>query len=323
MSESEQSQNDEQNESESEYDDPFENDDLPLNFFLLEKNPYMIFFYNEKEIDKSNIILNVSPSIKLTFSHFNLIWPENERVIKCLYLEDAKKLKKKYQSLYLFNKEERQSSIYKVQSTNELNVDYNDYRFLSNFKSFLPNLGDFQQFFDKVYDLTQTRRQRLFLELWEKKSYLLYSLAFYKSQSNKNETIYLTLSDLPYVKEPVKQEIVKLNTVYYALNGVRFNTDNKFISTILTEDSLLSIIKYNEKDPLTNLKIEKIDPVLFVLKDSEPQQVPFVFVNPRKNLKRTRSFGGGLKLKKRLKSKSPKKINRKKSLKKKSKKMKR
>jgi hypothetical protein len=335
LSESEDSQNESelsesQNESEMSESEQSENYyDLPLNFFLFENNPYIKFFYNEVDSQRSKIVLNLSPSITYTFSIVKLGKILEGQILKSFYLENVKELKKNYERIYLDGKITTGFKNYKVNifrnkdstneivfiTTHEITEDDENYLFFPRdfkytYKSslLLPN-SDFQPFFDYLYDLTQTRRQRLFLKLNEKKSYVLYSLAFYKSQSNKNETIYLTISDLPSIKEPVKQEIVKLNTVYYALNGIRFNTDNKFISTILTEDSLLSIIEFNEKDPLTNLKIEKIDPVLFVLKVIEPQ--PVSFVNPRKNLKRSRSFGGGLKLKKRLKSKSPKKINRK------------
>jgi hypothetical protein len=306
---------------------------LPINIFLLENNPYINFVYNEKEIDKSELNLNLSPNLTLSFNDLNIFFHDNS-------LLEVFKLKEKDKNAIIINeyKTSKETKIDQNRLTNELTVSSNNYTVLSKYKSLLPNAGDFQPFFDYVYDLTQTWRQKIFLK-FSTKSYALYSLAFYKSHSNKNKTIDLTLSDLPYIKEttisdlsdikkPVKQEIVKLNTVYYALNGVRFNTDNKFISTILTEDSLLSMFElWNDEDPedpLTNLTIEKIDPVLFVLKVSEPQPVPFVVpINTIKNRKRNRSFGGGLKLKKRLKSKSPKKINRKKSLKKKSKKMKR
>jgi hypothetical protein len=296
---------------------------LPINIFLLENNPYVNFVYNEKEIDKSELNLNLSPNLTLSFNDLNIFFHDNA----LLEVFKLKEKDKNDNSIIIINdyKTSKETKIEQNRLTNELTVSSNNYTVLSKYKSLLPNAGDFQPFFDYVYDLTQTRRQRLYsqtrrqnlyLKLNERKSYVLYSLAFYKSHSNKNETIYLTISDLPSIKEPVKQEIIKLNTVYYALNGVRFNTDNKFISTILTEDSLLTIFKlWNDEDlpdppedPLTNLKIKKIDPVLFVLKVSEPQPVPFVVPNNTlTNLKRTRSFGGGLKLKKRLKSKSLKK----------------
>jgi hypothetical protein len=311
--------------NESEESENQQEQDLPLNFFLLENNPYIKFIFgfnsHPDELQRMNeIVLNLSPSITFTFScAFMRNYLEIKKIRRQMFfLQNAKVLNKNYTEIHVKKTDDSEVIIKKVLDQNEIFVK--DFVTDSKYKSLLPNLGDFQPFFDYLYDLTQTRRQRLFLKLNEKKSYVLYSLAFYKSQSNKNETIYLTLSDLPSIKEPVKQEIVKLNTVYYALNGIRFNTDNKFISTILTEDSLLSIIELNEEDPLTNLKIKKIDPVLFVLKVEPPQPSR----KSTRNLKKTtRSFGGGLKLKKRLKSKSPKKINRKKSLKKKSKKMKR
>ena len=55
------------------------------------------------------------------------------------------------------------------------------------------------------------------------------------------------------------------------------------ISTVLTEDSLISILVGFQKDPLTNLDITEITPVKFLL--TNPQA--------SRGLKRSRSLEGG------------------------------
>jgi hypothetical protein len=158
------------------------------------------------------------------------------------------------------------------------------------------NLGDFRKFSDTVYEISQLRRHK---DL--NKIPLPYKFYFYDAiatsedrgfnNENKVENIPFLLSET-IIKEPITLQYIAPNKLYFALNGIRYNAENKLISTVLTEDSLISILVGFQRDPLTNLDITKITPVKFLLQNPTSKS---------RGLKRSRSLEGGKKKKRKNK----------------------
>jgi hypothetical protein len=161
-------------------------------------------------------------------------------------------------------------------------------------KSNKKNLGDFRKFSDTVYEISQLRRHKDLNKIpLPYKNYFYDAIATSEDRGfndeNKVESIPFLLSET-IIKEPVSLQYIAPNKLYFALNGIRYNAENKLISTVLTEDSLISILVGFQRDPLTNLDITKITPVKFLLQN--PQ------LSEKRGLKRSRSLGGGKKKKK-------------------------